>query len=182
MVPASYLRSLSLLIACCGTTSVHSLQHGEDSRAPSVLPATPPPTANRSVAWWLGDYNSGYISQNAAFLRAHGSTVTGVYHCCLGISMASNGTLAPSAVRPLPTSPPFPHGIPPFEPAFPVSWVVFHQRCLSCWFRLLLVQYYNVIYSATEHVDNDIQADDGVLNAVEQDADGALTRVCASVH
>ena len=109
----------SLLIACCGTTSVHSLQHGEDSRAPSVLPATPPPTANRSVAWWLGDYNSGYISQNAAFLRAHGSTVTGVYHCCLGISMASNGTLAPSAVRPLPTSPhPFPMAFHRLNPHF----------------------------------------------------------------
>ena len=46
------------------------------------------------VHWWLGSYNANYTQQNADFLAAHGD-VDGVLHCCTGLQVLSDGSVAP---------------------------------------------------------------------------------------
>lgn len=55
---------------------------------------------SRSVDWWLGSYTSVYIGENEAFVAAHDGNstghraITGVLHCCRGVSMSANGSLS----------------------------------------------------------------------------------------
>ena len=59
----------------------------------SLFGASVAPT-NRSVDWWLGSYTVEYVDENAGFIKAHKSTMTGVLHCCRGVVMEANGSLA----------------------------------------------------------------------------------------
>ena len=55
-------------------------------------------SSNRTVSWWLADYNAVAISENTAFVNspAISSAISGAFHCCSGPLVAANGTLAPN--------------------------------------------------------------------------------------
>ena len=53
---------------------------------------------NRTVSWWLADYNSAALAENAAFLNdgAVAGSVSAVFHCCAGPRIAANGSYVPN--------------------------------------------------------------------------------------
>ena len=55
--------------------------------------------SNRSVSWWLADYNSAALAENVAFLNDADGSVSAIFHCCAGPRIAANGSYVPNALQ-----------------------------------------------------------------------------------
>ena len=54
-------------------------------------------SSNRTVTWWLADYNTNALAENTAFLLAQPrSSVSSVFHCCSGPTLVANGSFVPN--------------------------------------------------------------------------------------
>ena len=76
MVPCVLLGKMAPLIALLAVTAIYA-------------------SANR-VHWYLGSYDSAYAAENTAFLAEHMQIVDGVLHCCTGLQVLSDGSMAPA--------------------------------------------------------------------------------------
>jgi hypothetical protein len=63
--------------------------------------ATAASSSNRTVSWWLADYNAAAIPENTAFVNspAIARALSSTLHCCDGPRVEANGTLVRSTAQ-----------------------------------------------------------------------------------